>query len=161
MARVRADQELQPSVLDRLIDADPSTAAEAPARLHNRVNEVKAALRRDLEWLLNARQRLISLPPGLGHLRNSLLTYGLPDFTHATMSVIDEQRELRRLIEVQIARFEPRLSNVSVILVEGNSLDRCLRFRIDAILDVDPIHEPISFDSILELSTKVFEIGGV
>jgi type VI secretion system protein ImpF len=160
MPRLEADQELLASVLDRLIDDEPGNSSEALERGMALLAEIKAAVRRDLEWLLNARQPLFEVPLGQGHLRNSVLTFGLPDFSDATFSQFDEQRELRQVIQDRISRFEPRLNSVVVTLLEGIQLNRRLDFRIDAILEVEPIHEPVSFDSTLELTTKVFAVKG-
>jgi type VI secretion system protein ImpF len=59
---------------------------------------------------------------------------------------------------VAIQRFEPRLADVAVTLVEGREFDRTLRFRIDALLKVDPAPEPVTFDSLLQLHTKAFVV---
>ena len=50
-----------------------------------------------------------------------------------------------------ISRFEPRLTRVRVTMRDsGAPLDRQLRLRIDAVLLVDPVPEPVSFDSEVE-----------
>lgn len=160
MPRIEADQELLASVLDRLIDAEPGTSIDPVERGMTQLAEIKAAVRRDLEWLLNARQPLFDTPLGQGVLRDSVLTFGLPDFSDATLSRLDEQRELRLIIQDRIIRFEPRLTSVAVTLIGGNPLNRRIDFRIDAVLEVEPIREPVSFDSTLELSTKSFAVKG-
>jgi len=50
------------SVLDRLIDQEPERKLEPPLTRSQSLRELKAALRRDLEWLLNTR-RTIEEPP--------------------------------------------------------------------------------------------------
>jgi type VI secretion system protein ImpF len=162
MPRLEADQELLASVLDRLIDDEPGNSSEAAQRGMALLAEIKASVRRDLEWLLNARQPIFEVPLGEAQrlLRTSVLTFGLPDFSDATLSRLGEQHELRQIIQDRISRFEPRLNSVIVTLIEGNQLDRRLDFRIDAILEVEPVREPVSFDSILELTTKVFAVKG-
>lgn len=157
MPRVDADQPLLPSVLDRLIDLEPKVATEPQAARSRLLAQIKAAVKRDLEWLLNTKLA-IEPPAGLPQLRASLLAFGLPDFTHSSLSNTQDQVTLRRAIEVAIQRFEPRLTGVAVTLVEGREFDRALRFRIDALLKVDPAPEPVSFDSVLQLHTKAFEV---
>jgi type VI secretion system protein ImpF len=39
-------------------------------------------------------------------------------------------------------------------------LDRVLRFRIEALLRVEPTPEPVTFDSVLEPVTGNFELKG-
>ena len=42
---------------------------------------MKAALRRDLEWLLNTRRNPEPAPESMAELSQSLFNYGLPDFS--------------------------------------------------------------------------------
>jgi type VI secretion system protein ImpF len=157
MTRPGPDQELLPSILDRLIDAEPRAGNERNRGRPDHPVDLKASVRRDLEWLLNCRQSIIPLPPG-SRLSESLLSFGLPDLTHSSMSSAEDQDFLRRAIERAIARFEPRLTNVVVTLLDGGGPDRALRFRIDAMLRVEPNPEPIVFDSVLRLPTRDFVI---
>jgi type VI secretion system protein ImpF len=157
MPRVDADQPLLPSVLDRLIDLEPKVSTEPQAARAHLLAQIKAAVKRDLEWLLNTKLT-IEVPDELPGLRASLLAFGLPDFTHSSLANSQDQTKLRRAIEVAIQRFEPRLTGVVVTLVEGREFDRTLRFRIDALLKVDPAPEPVTFDSLLQLHTKTFVV---
>jgi type VI secretion system protein ImpF len=159
MARLEADQKLLPSVLDRLTDERPRDTQEPPGTAPRSLAQIKESVKRDLEWLLNSRQVLADLPGDLRQLDRSLLTYGLPDFTASSLSNIADQDLLRRSVEDAIRRFEPRLSRVSVALEAPRTLDRTLRFRIDALLRVEPEPEPITFDSVLQLTTKTFVVS--
>jgi type VI secretion system protein ImpF len=159
MARIEATSELVPSVLDRLIDEAPSAPSEAASARSIRVGELKQTVRRDLEWLLNTR-RTLEIPPGLPHLEKSLATYGLPDITSASLSNPHDRARLRRSVEETIARFEPRLSQVRVVLDESRERERAVRFRIDAVLNVEPNPEPVAFDSVLQLHNKAFSVEG-
>jgi type VI secretion system protein ImpF len=156
---VKADQDLVPSVLDRLTDAEPDVSSEAPVHRSTRLAQLKESVKRDLEWLLNTKQPVVTIPEPLRHLRESLLTFGLPDFTHSSLKRAEDQRGLQLAIEAVIRRFEPRLKGVAVTLVEGHPYDRGLRFRIDASLDIEPTPEAVSFDSVLELSNKAFKVN--
>ena len=64
--------------------------AEAPPTRLQSMRELKAALRRDLEWLLNTRQPLDAPPEGASELVRSLYNYGLPDITSMSVSSMDE-----------------------------------------------------------------------
>jgi len=156
MPRPGSAQKLLASVLDRLIDEEPKVSSEPAAEPIRSLAQVKAAVRRDLEWLLNTKQAIAGLPPDLRHLDRSVMTYGLPDFTHAGLTNPQDQGRLRRALEAAIGRFEPRLSQVRVRMEEGREFDRSLRFRIDALLRVEPEPEPVSFDSVLQLHNKAF-----
>jgi len=160
MARVRSDQPLVPSVLDRLIDDAPGESAEPSRSRAQLLRELQQSVRRDLENLLNTRRRLVVIPPGYTELRDSLLTYGLPDFSGTGPSGGKDREAFARSIEQIIRMHEPRLLRVNVELIANPEPgDRTLRFRIDALLQADPAPEPVSFDSTMEPSTGTFEVG--
>src|SRR4051812_2848814 len=161
MASIRSDQPLMPSVLDRLLDDDPGVSAEPARNRSQLLRELKLSVRRDIESLLNARRRNVAIPPGLPELANSLLTYGIPDFS-GTGPATDEQRKaFCRMLETVIRQGEPRLLRVSVELVGDTApVDRTLKFRIDALLQADPSPEPVVFDSTLEPATHQFAVQG-
>lgn len=161
MPPIRSDQPLVPSVLDRLLDDDPAVGTEPARNRSQLLRELKFSVRRDIENLLNARRRNVILPPGLSELANSLLTYGVPDFS-GTGPATDEQRKaFCRQLEAVIRQGEPRLLRVSVALVaDPTPEDRTLRFRIDALLRADPSPEPVVFDSALEPATHQFAVQG-
>jgi type VI secretion system protein ImpF len=158
MERVRAEQDLVPSVLDRLVDTQPGVSTEAQVNRSTRLAQLKEAVKRDLEWLLNTKRTAVEIPADLRHLHSSLLTFGIPDFTHAGLNRPDDRRALQQAVEIVVRRFEPRLRDVEVTLIDGRENERGLRFRIDAKLDVEPAPEAVSFDSVLDLTTKSFAI---
>ena len=61
MARALGETTITISVLDRLIDLEPESRAENQLSRSQSLRLVKAAVRRDLEWLLNSRR--IADPP--------------------------------------------------------------------------------------------------
>lgn len=152
MARFDNEIKITPSVIDRLIDYEPQMSREAPASRSKSLRELKQSIKRDLEWLLNTRQDAEGVPEGLIELKNSLASYGLPEFTSLNPQNPHHQVGLRKKLEEAISVFEPRLINVSVRLeptiFEG---ERALRFRIDGHLRVEPTPEPVTFDTVLQL----------
>jgi len=158
MDRIGPAQALLPSVLDRLIDARPEVDAEAPADRFHSVARIKEAVMRDLEWLFNSRRLIDASAGGQAGLRQSPLTYGLPDLTTISLGDDDDRRRLRRTVEEMLEQFEPRLDGVVVTVDESLEGDLILKFRIDARLRVEPAPEPVAFDSVLMLSTKAFEV---
>ena len=161
MARVREDQPLVPSLLDRLIDDDPAVNREAPKSRSQVIRELKLSVRRDLENLLNTRWRPIPLPAGLTELQQSLVNYGIPDFSGANLNTPQDRDDFRLIVERTIRMFEPRFKSVKVVMLDNkDSSDRVLRFRIDALLHATPAPEPVVFDSTLEPSTATFDVQG-
>ncbi len=159
MARIEKNQELLPSILDRLTD---NTIYSHDPSLHSsfqRIKELRQSVRRDLENLFNTRFRITDLPDNLEQLDDSLLNYGLPDL--ATINLLDStsRNNFCRFLESTIRKFEPRFKNVEVTHV-GNvdENDRTLRFRIEAVLHAEPLPETIIFNSILEPVTRSVKI---
>ena len=159
MAKVREDQPLVPSVLDRLLDDEPSNRRESPKSRHQVLRELKLSVQRDLQNLLNTRWRCESWPVDLDELDVSLVSYGIPDFTGVQMSASSERERLRLIVEQSIRKFEPRFKSVRITLVDNkDDVDRTLRFRIDAMLYAEPAPEPVIFDSQLEPATGAFAV---
>jgi type VI secretion system protein ImpF len=70
---------------------------------------------------------------------------------------------LLRQVEEAIERFEPRLADVRVQLVEteGPNAVRELRFVVEALLRMDPNPEQVVFDTVLELASGDYSVKGV
>ena len=146
--------ELMPSVLDRLIDPEPETKA----RRGYTVEQMFRAVQRDLEELLNTRQTHMGLPAEFHELHRSIYGYGLPDLTSLNAITTTQRSEIGRVIERMIEQFEPRLRDVSAVMIEGSgTLERTVRFHIDARLCLDPAPE-VAFDTILELTTGHYAV---
>ncbi len=160
MARVRSNQPLLPSILDRLIDDGEAAVGGMSKSQAQSLDELKLSVRRDLQNLLNTRWRCSSWPPELDELDVSLVSYGIPDFTSSNMSRTSAREELREIIQEVIRKFEPRLKSVEVTLIDNkkNELDRTLHYRINAQLLVKPAPEPVEFHSHVEPATGDIEI---
>jgi type VI secretion system protein ImpF len=109
MAELTTQEKLQPALLDRLCDDEPSKSAESrEARVMSR-QQMRTAVLRDLAWLFNATQ---PLPPpshaGLEHIRGSVINYGLPSMSGTTITSIDIG-SLEQQIRRAILDFEPRI----------------------------------------------------
>jgi len=153
-----SDTRITPSVLDRLIDRDPKAPREAPTSRLQSLNDLKDAVKRDLEWLLNARQVVGGVPPELKELSRSLAAYGLPDFTAVSVKSPADQMRMQRALEMAIGAFEPRLENITVSMSQSREPDQKLRFRIDARIKVEPAPEPVTFDTVLQASTNHYVV---
>ena len=155
-----SSRNVQASILDRLIDVDPDASRESvPFRLQD-IRQVKASVVRDLENLLNTK-RLVEEPPGaFRNLRESLWVYGLRDFSADNPKAPAVRQQLRREIERTISRFEPRLRSASVQLDAESEKERTLRFRISAMLIVEPLSEPVTFDTVLDVNRAQFKVTG-
>lgn len=181
------------SVLDRLIDEEPAASKKVQRRrqiegipvgelekpLTRRESEdiFRASVRRDLEWLLNAR-RIINDPDldfseskerrrletgevEYEEVEKSVYKFGLPDFTVYGLNSPNDADLLIQTVRKALKIFEPRLSDVKVIPLEVKTTGlRQLRFRIEAKLRMDPASERVSFDTLLELSSGQYQVEG-
>jgi type VI secretion system protein ImpF len=150
-----AARRAQLPLLDRLMDADPSESADRPVSSAAAMQVLRTSVRNDLEELLNARRRWRSWDPRFAELDRSLVGFGLPDFAAGAFNDPQRREELCQVVETCIRRFEPRIANLHVSLVEmPNQLSPTLRLRIEALLKAEPAPEPIAFDTMVDLDTK-------
>ena len=155
MPRIDPTLPLTPSLLDRLIDA---RTGGARGQSGYTIEQMTAAVRRDLEDLLNTRQSHADVPPEYAEVLSSIVAYGLPDLTTLPALTPNERAEMATILETLLTRFEPRLRDVRATLLEDkDERQRTLRFRIEATLAVDPA-PPVAFDTLLELSTGHYSV---
>lgn len=153
-----AGQDMQASILDRIIDLEPGLSHEPVQQRLVDIRQIKTAVVRDLEQLLNARRHIFPPSPSLVEVNNSLYVYGLRDFTTQNPRSPLVRQQLRQDVEKTIARFEPRLHNVTVQFVTHSPDERNLRFRISGMLVVDPVAEPVTFDTLFDINRSQYVI---
>jgi type VI secretion system protein ImpF len=160
MARQNATAILRPTLLDRLLE--PKGSASHPAI---GMRELKRSVARDLEWLLNTKTTLPKQPAvaQLAEARASVLTYGVPDYSTASWSSGGDRRRICGEVAAAVRTFEPRLLPATVrvsVLPSGGIDDFSMRFRIEATLHVEPVSEPVYFDSRVDTATGEFSVDG-
>jgi type VI secretion system protein ImpF len=148
------------SVLDRLIDRDPKNRSEIPYSRAQSLREMKLALKRDLEWLLNTRKTIDPSPDSARETVHSVYHYGFEDISSKAVLSSRDQSELVREMESVIAIFEPRLKRARVRIEREEGNYRSLKFVIEGLLCMDPAPEPVRFDTVLELGKGEYEIKG-
>ncbi len=159
MSRPGSDAAVTLSVFDRLIDDEPRNTSEAPLTRAQTVRILRDGVRRDLEFLLNSRQVAFPPPESLRELSRSTYVYGLPDFSGYNLGVVAAENRITRQLTTALKLFEPRLARVRLVPLEPLvARTRTFRFRIEALLLMDPAPEHISFDTVLQLSSNQFEV---
>ena len=145
-----------PDLFDRLLGL-PVRNGVVAARLT--IEELKDAVARDLEALLNTRSTIPD--DGLKaypECEKSMVGYGLCDFADRSLSSPSDRAAICACIENTIARHEPRLRNVKASLeVREESVNR-LDFSITALLVASVSQEPVNFDAVLQPSTLQYSI---
>jgi type VI secretion system protein ImpF len=161
MAKADSDLTVTPSLIDRLIDRDPRAESDPHTTRAQSIRQLKASLRRDLEWLLNTRRTPDAAGDSLAEVSHSLFNYGLPDFSALSLNSPRDRGHLLVELEKTVAIFEPRLKEVRVTLVDapGNA-SRVVHFQIEGMLQMDPSPEQVSFDTTLQLSSGEYQIRG-
>jgi len=147
------------SLLDRLLDDDPTSSREVSPSDAEKIRIIQRGVRRDLEDLLNTRYRCVAWPPELDEIDNSLINYGIPDFTAASLNVGEESDFMVGAIRQAIEYFEPRLTDLKVSTQENDDqYDRTFRFKIEATLIVEGGEQRVQFNSSMEPATGQFDI---
>jgi len=142
------------SILDRL------TEKQAPLNSWEEMRELKASLCQDLAALLNTRRSENDFDSSYEEATNSLLTFGVADFTSYNLKNGIEQERVRRSIERAIRQFEPRLARVTVTLDEPDPLRPMLQFQISALLQPVGAGEGVLFNATLNRASRQIAVSG-
>ena len=138
---------------------DPESGGTA-ARAGYGIEQVIIAVRRDLEDLLNTHRAIIKLPEEFIEIRTSPVGYGIPDFGSLPSATNRQRESIGRMVEDIIGRFEPRLREVKVHVIDnkrGSNHHLNVRFQIEARLRIEP-YPDISFETVMELTTGCTQI---
>jgi len=158
MANLRAQDRLQPALLDRLTDDDPTSLQESTeSRVIGR-SRLRDLVLRDLSWLFNA-----TSPGGAvdfsraAHARKSVINYGLPALSGATASTIDPlvlQGRVRQAILDHEPRILPETLQVEAVINEAQ-LDHHnqIGFRITGQLWAQPVPLELLLHTDIDLET--------
>jgi len=160
MARREASGPVTLSVLDRLIDKDPKSNSEVPLNRPQSLRELKNAVKRDLEWLLNTRRTIEPAPDSARETARSVYHYGFADISSKSVLSSKDHSDLVREMESAIAVFEPRLKRAKVKMEALEGSFRTVQFVIEGLLCMDPAPEPVRFDTVLELGKCEYEVKG-
>ncbi len=160
MAQGKRATQIVPSILDRLLDNAPASTEDPPSTMAEDLERFKTAVRRDLEVLLNTRRESTVDLSAYPQVQHSLVAYGLPDFTSFSAQNEGDRQRMREAIGQAIEHFEPRLLNADVQIVTGEAGGHQLSFRVDALLRVDPVPAPVTFDAVLQVSTQHYQVKG-
>ncbi len=152
-------ENLQASILDRLIDLEPGLSHEPVQSRYFSPRQARLSVIRDIESLLNTKRSLLLPAPESRELHKSVLVYGLQDFTSQNPRNRVVRQQLRQQIEKAISQFEPRLKQVKVIIEDSSPNERNLKFRITGVLTIQPVREPVMFDTYFDLNRGEYVIS--
>jgi type VI secretion system lysozyme-like protein len=142
-------------LFDRLDNRALSPAETAGLKILDR-DGLRESVRRELFRLLNTR---CATPTNLiGGVERSVVNYGIPDFSSMSPSSSEDQKRRAVIIGQTISAFEPRLAQVRVNVDSYLETEHTLFVRIDAMLVVQSITEPVSFKVYLHTSSGALTI---
>ena len=160
MPTSKAEFGVTPSLLDRLTDLEPESKRERQLSSWEEMRQFKESVCRDLVDLLNTRRAEQDFDPAYEQATNSVLSFGITDFTSCNLKSEIEQERVRRSIERAIRQFEPRLSRVTVVMEEPDLVRSLLRFQVEALLESELTSEAIVFDLTLHRESRRIAVSG-
>ncbi len=158
MALLRAQDRLQPALLDRLTDDQPESTAESLDARLIRDQRLRDLVLRDLSWLFNA-----SAPDGdldwsaAPQAQRSVLNFGLPALSGLSTSGLDLPA-LQARVHQAILDHEPRILPASLTVeavVSNSQLDHhnMVGFRIGGQLWAQPVPLELLLHTEIDLQT--------
>ena len=156
VTEIASRDRLQPSLLDRLTDDDPTNPKESADKRVLSLTQLKASVLRDLAWLLNTTSLLdadatLHTPAG-----TSVVNYGLPALAGNSVSSVDI-KALEALIYQAIATYEPRILRSSLRVRAHVGPDEmnhnALSFEIEGDLWAEPVPLRLLLSTALDLET--------
>ncbi|MEL6107646.1 MAG: type VI secretion system baseplate subunit TssE [Planctomycetota bacterium] len=157
MAELTTQERLFPSLLDRLTDDQPQRVKEARDQRVFSVHRLRAAVLRDLAWLLNTCHLAAAEDlSDYSEVEQSVVNFGVPDLTGKTVSGLHAD-DVRAALKQAILAFEPRII-ADTLEVRGQKDDESpltssLTFEIEGELWARPYPERLYLRSELDLET--------
>ncbi|MDB6441960.1 MULTISPECIES: type VI secretion system baseplate subunit TssE [Pseudomonas] len=155
VTEIATRDRLQPSLLDRLTDDDPTNPKESADKRVLSLTQLKASVLRDLAWLLNTTSLLdadatLHTPAG-----TSVVNFGLPALAGNSASNVDVAA-LETLIHQAIATFEPRILRHTLRVRARATAEmnhNALSFEIEGDLWAQPVPLRLMLQTDLDLET--------
>ncbi|EAQ03147.1 hypothetical protein OB2597_13423 [Pseudooceanicola batsensis HTCC2597] len=149
-------ERLQPSLLDRLTDREPSEKAERREDRVIDVRQLREIIQRDLAWLLNTSDNgnLID-PERYPHASESVLNFGIREVA-GDYSTVERAQLIRRAIHEAIRIFEPRIhpGSIDVALRQGEeNRTTIVSFDIRADMWAQPMPMELYLRSEVDVTT--------
>ena len=168
MNQKRVSDRLQPALLDRLTDDDPTNVSESPDMRFMSKTRMRDAVLRDLGWLFNT--TLLSTDRSLEdypEVEKSVLNYGLPPLSGQTASSIDPkvmQAKVKRAILLNEPRILADTLKVEALVTEVQ-LDHHnqISFRISGQVWAQPVPLELLLQTDIDLETgrvAMRDLGG-
>lgn len=159
MARTEIEHVVVQSLLDRLTDEEPKVPLDRSMTREESERRYRQSVERDVETLLNTRRTMFPAPDSCPNLRNSVYEFGLLDTTGIPVGTKVGRERLLGALQDAIARFEPRMADPKVVLVDADQVrNPQMRFLVEATLVMDRERELVVFDTVLEVANGEYDV---
>jgi type VI secretion system protein ImpF len=149
-------ERLQPSLLDRLTDDDPTNSKETRDSRVIDLRRLREIIQRDLAWLLNTFDNSSLVDPDkYPNVTNSVLAYGVQEVAGEFATAI-RALKIRDSIHRAIEKFEPRIipGSLDVLLRDQDSKGQTLvTFDIAADMWAQPLPMELYLRSEVDMTT--------
>ncbi len=149
-------ERLQPSLLDRLTDNNPSDTKESLRDRIIDIRQLRDIVLRDLGWLLNTVNQEGNIDPDeFPQSFDSTLNYGITDIS-GKRAAEARPYELERLIHKAIDAFEPRIVKGSLEVKLSTTMEGTqsrILFNIHAELWAQPVPVEVFMRTALDLAS--------
>lgn len=149
-------ERLQPSLLDRLTDDDPTNPSESRDMRVIDIRRLREIVQRDLSWLLNTNNSETWIDPERYPLSaRSVLNYGVREVA-GDFAAKERAQLIRKSIALAIECFEPRIRKGSAqveIRSENVARQTVISFDIRADMWAEPIPIELYLRSSVDVTT--------
>jgi type VI secretion system protein ImpF len=156
MADKMMSERLQPSLLDRLTDEQPTNPAESRDARVIDIRRLREIIQRDLGWLLNTTNAEGWIDPKRFPLAaKSVLNYGVRDVA-GDFAAKDRAQLIRKSIAQAVETYEPRIRKGSAVVemrTENVSRTTIINFDIRADMWAEPIPIELYLRSSVDMTT--------
>ncbi|MFM8332892.1 MAG: type VI secretion system baseplate subunit TssE [Candidatus Methylumidiphilus sp.] len=161
MAELLPTERLQPSLLDRLCDDQPTHREESREQRVMSVRRLRQSVLRDLGWLLNSvslesAENLHDYP----EVASSVLNFGIPDLSGHHISSADVG-QLEQRLRKTILQFEPRILP-DTLRIKATATEQfnhnALGFDIEGDLWMQPVPLRLYLKTQIDLETGTVDV---
>jgi type VI secretion system protein ImpF len=149
-------ERLQPSLLDRLTDAEPSSRKESRDERVIDLRRLREIVQRDLSWLLNTNDNSTWIDAArYPHASRSVLNFGVREVA-GEYSTQERVKLIRDSIQRAIEVFEPRISAGTLdVVLRDETTDRStvVYFDIRAEMWAQPLPIELYLRSEVDITT--------
>ena len=162
MADLTPTERLQPCLLDRLTDDEPDKAAESREKRVFSTRQMRQAVLRDLDWLLNSPQRMepddqADHPEAF----TSVINFGVPDLCGVTsggLDIVSLEKAVTRAIRAFEPRIRPGALRVTASVDEAEMSGNAIVFEVRGELWAQPVPEPMFLKTEVDLETGQYAL---